>query len=691
MPLEQPNLDDRTAQDLVDEAKRRIPFYCAEWTDHNVSDPGVTLIELFAGMVETLLFRLNRVPEKHSLALMNLIGLQLKPPVAATANLTFYFSTEMTAALPIPIDTEVETAQPQRDSQGGDMRVSFRVDQQHMILPLANPPRLLTEQGTQPDQYRDRSTELDGYSIIPVFDNEHGQPTENDAFYIGIADVDPSSYVLSIVFTFRDVDPDGMGIIPSRPPLRWEAWCIYKDKLDWHEIDRVDMIDIFDPERKHLDTPPDTLGLNKDGKEMLRLPAAMQQKTLANHTVYWIRCLHKPDLDVKNAYTASPQLRTVRIFSQGKTVTASHSETVQAEMIGVSNGDPGQIMWLERTPILDRRSEERIEVRLPGASDWTPWTEVPHFGDSAHDDLHYTLDSITGEVRFGPVIRRSNSKDRHYGSVPALGSQIRIAGYRVGGGMIGNVGSNTLTQLRSSLPYVAQVTNHDEAAGGMEPQSVEQAMIEAPHRIGHHERAVTAEDFTWLAQQASPLVARAHCLMPGMLDDQAANQAAPQPGAIRVLIVPLPNRAHNYEWDKTPNPEFFRPTDDMLKVVRTFLDKRRLLTTVLIVDGPTYVAIRVQVQLRVSPSADRAQIELEATRRLNRYLDPALGGNEGCGLPFGEPLNVGRLYALLQSITGVREVEQLRLARPDQDRGTATIVLQASEVIIPGIHSISIV
>ncbi|HMO59586.1 MAG TPA: putative baseplate assembly protein, partial [Roseiflexaceae bacterium] len=92
MPLPMPNLDDRHFQDLVDEAKRRIPHYCPEWTDHNVHDPGVTLIELFAGIVDTLLYRVNRVPEKNYIAFMNLIGLRLEPPAPAQVDLTFWLS-----------------------------------------------------------------------------------------------------------------------------------------------------------------------------------------------------------------------------------------------------------------------------------------------------------------------------------------------------------------------------------------------------------------------------------------------------------------------------------------------------------------------------------------------------------------------------------------------------------------------
>src|SRR5204863_8642356 len=89
MSLPVPNLDDRTFQDIVDEAKRLIPTYCPEWTNHNVSDPGVALIELFAWMTEMSLFRLNQVPDVYYTSMLNLIGFERFPATAARAELTF--------------------------------------------------------------------------------------------------------------------------------------------------------------------------------------------------------------------------------------------------------------------------------------------------------------------------------------------------------------------------------------------------------------------------------------------------------------------------------------------------------------------------------------------------------------------------------------------------------------------------
>ena len=82
-------LDDRTFQDLVNEARLRLSQRCPEWSEHNVSDPGITLVELFAWLTEAIIYRLNRVPEKLHVTLLNLLGIQLEPPVAATTVLRF--------------------------------------------------------------------------------------------------------------------------------------------------------------------------------------------------------------------------------------------------------------------------------------------------------------------------------------------------------------------------------------------------------------------------------------------------------------------------------------------------------------------------------------------------------------------------------------------------------------------------
>src|SRR2546421_4035490 len=111
MPLQTPSLDDRHFQDIVDEAKRLIPHYCPEWTDHNVSDPGVTLIELFAWMTDLLLYRVNQVPDKVYIKFLEMIGVRLDPPRPASCPVTFYLSAAQPHRIVISEGTEVATVQ----------------------------------------------------------------------------------------------------------------------------------------------------------------------------------------------------------------------------------------------------------------------------------------------------------------------------------------------------------------------------------------------------------------------------------------------------------------------------------------------------------------------------------------------------------------------------------------------------
>src|SRR5271166_5882265 len=73
MPLRLPNLDDRRYNDLVAEALSTIPAYAPEWTNHNPSDPGVTLIELFAYLTDIMLYRLNRVTDANRRKFLKLL------------------------------------------------------------------------------------------------------------------------------------------------------------------------------------------------------------------------------------------------------------------------------------------------------------------------------------------------------------------------------------------------------------------------------------------------------------------------------------------------------------------------------------------------------------------------------------------------------------------------------------------
>src|SRR5215472_2953394 len=132
MVLPAPKLDDRDFQQLVDSAKRLVQTRCPQWTDHNVSDPGVTLIEAYAQMVDQLIYRLNRVPDRHYVKFLELIGVQLRPPSAARGEVTFWLSAPQPQTVAVREGTEVAT--PRTDV---DAPVVFTTSQRLDILPCS--------------------------------------------------------------------------------------------------------------------------------------------------------------------------------------------------------------------------------------------------------------------------------------------------------------------------------------------------------------------------------------------------------------------------------------------------------------------------------------------------------------------------------------------------------------------------
>jgi predicted phage baseplate assembly protein len=154
--LPKSNLDDRTFDDLMDEALLRIPRYCPEWTNYNPSDPGVTLIELFAWMTEQMLQRFNQVPQRNYVAFLELLGIRLQPPVPAQTDLTFYLNTALPEPHIIPGGIEVATLRTETEAA-----IVFSTDQPLVI----GTPRLahfLTAEMVEdvPQTLRDRFSDI---------------------------------------------------------------------------------------------------------------------------------------------------------------------------------------------------------------------------------------------------------------------------------------------------------------------------------------------------------------------------------------------------------------------------------------------------------------------------------------------------------------------------------------------------
>jgi len=130
MPLPSPNLDDRDFEQLVRDAHRYIETNCPGWTDLSPGDPGTVLLEAFAHITETMIYRLNRVPEKAYIEFLRLMGVSLVPPSAASAALTFSVTRPAAGEIEIPRGTRVTSSR----AGGGENPIIFTTTE-HAVIP----------------------------------------------------------------------------------------------------------------------------------------------------------------------------------------------------------------------------------------------------------------------------------------------------------------------------------------------------------------------------------------------------------------------------------------------------------------------------------------------------------------------------------------------------------------------------
>jgi predicted phage baseplate assembly protein len=655
MSLPEIVLDDRSFQDLVSEARNRIAVACPEWTEHNVSDPGITLIEMFAWMTEMLLYRVNRIPDKLHVALLDLMGIRLAPPACAATDVRFTLSGPAEERVAIRAgDTEVGTLRT-TDEQA----IIFQVAEDFVIEPLRPAAYAVQRAGAVKDVgVAGGRAKPTGPDRAPFATPPH----VGDALLIGFEK--PVGRLVMQV----EVDGSqarGAGVDPQDPPLRWE---VSGPDGSWSEAKVLEDL---------------TGGFNfGSGTITLELPAHSAIHAIAGNRLHWLRCR----LDERTrsgavgiTYSHAPEIYEITAAPIGAVLPAAHASSDEYEALGVSDGTPGAEYLLRHSPVLVPAPGETLEVREPEADSWQVWEVRDTFAESSAQDRHCVLDLAAGKVELGPAIRQPDGGWRHYGAIPPKGSSLRFTRYRHGGGNAGNVAAHTLTVLKTAIPSVAAVSNPRAALGGVDGESLSSARERAALEIRSRNRAVTAEDFEFLSTHASPQVARAVCVPP--VGD----------GPVCVHVLPRVDPA-----DRQLTPAELTPSEELLAAVAEYLDERRMVGTTVQLLPMRFKAISVVVNLQVADLADPERVEQDVAHALYVYLNPLIGGSPNGpadGWPLGRTLNQGELFGVVHAIDGVEFVKILRIYETDLSTGeqaskplTGHLSLGPEEVIASGGH-----
>lgn len=624
MALPVPNLDDlRFQTDLVDEARKRIIHYCPEWTEYNISDPGITLIELFAWMTELMVYRLNRVPEKNYLKFLEMLGFQQEPAKTAETNITFWLSAllpldeEDTTSVVVPAGTEVQS-EDQPDP------VVFTTSRTLQI----NAP-LLSHLRTETNFNQNNLSRL-GVDIFRPLSNP---PQIGDTFYFGFNDSnDISGHILR--FDFECEPTEAVGIRRENPPWVWE--CLTDD--GWKEI----KLSTLEGER---DT---TGGLNNErGSLTLYTPLEFSSQMLHGLQAFWIRCRIEQRDTAQGMYTESPRVSNLHVYTVGAQVPAANAQVVSGEILGESNGEPGQHFSLQRAPVLNFVGDETIEVEetVEGEPVFVPWTRVDDFSSSDKFSRHFMLDTAKGEVIFGPSVRQPDGSTLQYGRIPESNRQIRVTDYRYGGGVRGNLPENKVDVMNTSLAYISRASNLNRILGGRDQETLEELIQRAQREIQAQRRAVTAADFEQFALKSSKAVARTHCVTPEVSGS----------GAVTLVIVP-----DVYDSLVYGDLHALTVSDELRGRVRGYLDKYRLLTTALNIEEPKYYGIKVKATIVAQDFANDADVVTEVTEKLNRFLSPledkSADDENAMGWEFGRSVFTAEIVSLIQKIPSVKYV-----------------------------------
>lgn len=648
MPLPAPNLDDRSFQDFVDEAKRRIPHYTPEWTNHNLSDPGVALIELFAWMSEMVLFRVNQVPDRLYTHFLNLVGIEQFPPSVARAGVTFWLTAVQDQPVIVPQGLEVATG-----ITDGAAIVFTTTDELSI-----DPPELIDALTTDAKGERLQAVHEDlkfpGGSVTCFTSvDDRGNLIPGDALLLGFAgSLAGTALRLTVV-----AHAEGIGVDPRRPPLAWEVW----NGEAWISCD------------VYADS---TGGLNRAGEIVLMVPLEHELLTLGDKAAYWLRCRLTTPVPGQPTYQLSPRVDDLVVAAIGATITAEHSATTGGELLGRSDGSAGQQFQVQLPPVLPRRAGETVTVVDPSGT--VEWTEVEDFSRSGPADSHFVWDSSTGIVRFGPRVRYADGTVRQHGRIPRDGAEIGVTGYRHGGGAIGNVGAGTLTAMRSPVPYIASALNLRSATGGVDGETIDEAKIRGPLTLRTGSRAVTAGDFERLTLESSIEVARARCL-----------PSATGHGPVRVLVVPQVRSD-----PRTHTLDDFAIAAPLMRRISEHLDSHRLVGTAIEVGTPYFQGVSVAALVHAPAGRPLALVRQRAVAELTRYINPLTGGADGSGWLFDADLNASAVAQILEGVEGIDRVDEVQLFEYDLRSGQRigsgrdVVRLDAHSLFLSGPHRV---
>ncbi|NIM15083.1 MAG: putative baseplate assembly protein [Candidatus Aminicenantes bacterium] len=677
MSLPIPKLDDRTFAELVEEARKLIPIYTPRWTNHNLSDPGMTLMDLFAWLTEMQLYNLDFISEAHLLKYLALLGMRPRPASEARVELQLELNgDESNVCITVPKGTHFKT-------DSSTFALTFESEEEIEVIPI------VLKKVVSYSNYR--FIDVTGFndSAKTYFHAFGEHPRERDALYLGfdlkisLEDLAGKTLRLAVYPYEDDLPPVGEGLpgedksdlcVSPAAEAVWEVWKSENkdnggngdngnngnngdngdngDKEGWVPL-TVTAADENVPVLSRqgflsFDFPEGVIKLIPN-----EFPQNLKDELKEIDLLLWIRCRLK-----KAGYEIPPRID--RILPN--VVSAVEGETLEDEW--ESSGLPHQVFKTRKYPIVPGSQTINIEDAT--------WEAVMDFDVSGPGDPHYVMEPTKGEIRFSNGIN---------GAIPTKGKKITIS-YRSGGGIKGNIKANT---IKGTDVSGINVDNPYPAYGGEDAEPVKNAYTRLKRNLGISYTAVTAGDYEYIAKATPGLrVARARAVIIG--DDGVQKSTGNLNEEIpfnEVIVVVIP-----YSFLEKP-----LPGESFKQAVCRYLELHRLIATAIKVSDPDYVRVSVTGEIKVKPGYDAEQIKKRTSDALDHFLSPLKRESGDNEWPFGRAVYCSEINEILEGVEGVDCVTAISLYASGGSfaRREGNIEIGPLSLVYPGTHEIRVI
>jgi predicted phage baseplate assembly protein len=664
MVLIPPALDDRSYDDLVQDLIANIPAHTPEWTNPQPGDPGRTLLELFAWLADTILYRANLIPERQRIAFLRLLGQTMEPASPATGLITLQLGPSVTSPVKIVAPATV-SGPPNFETLG-------QID----LLPVTG--QAYIKLGLSPDQLKNTlklrtglkklyglSTVPSGYTTTAVFANNQADPNGLDVLN-GTAD--QSVWIALLAPTKQTqaaakaaLNTTGQQLLnigfapPATAPGLFPVPQSYTGAGTPAQVPAVWQITQDSPNPNlNLKVFSDTTnGLTQAGVVQLAIPGGqigaptndvrsdpqagvggkpprIDDPAIAARLVTWVQ------LTVQSELTAG--------WLGVNAVQIDQRTTFESIVIGVSDGSANQQFTVGQQSV--DPTTFQLNVDMPGLG-YTPWNQVDDLAVVQGPLQVYRLDPEAGTVTFGNQLQ---------GMIVPAGRRIQVGLMRAGGGVAGNLPAGSLASIQAFDPLGNQITQTITVqqplptSGGADAETLQDAEQRIPSLLQNQSRAVTATDYQNLAMQTpGASVGRVEVLP--LFKPQT--QFSPAPGVVSVMVIP------NKAGVLNPCP---RASQTMLQTAYQYLNPCRPVSAELYVIASEYVGLGIAVGVEVKDGFQTIQVAQSVETALRSYMWPlAPGGADQTGWSLGRTVRQLELEVVVSNVAGVTEVNGLNL------------------------------